>query len=399
MAIQRSMFNSTPQGIVVKKITHLLTVICATFFNTANAQSTPAAISPVAQGGGPLARTATTAGTQPWGNSARIQGPIYAIERVGFRSQGVSLVCNLFVPNHTGSTPAIKRRAIVVMGPVGFVKEQAPLQYASRLVNDGSVTLIFDPRFHGESEGQPRRHESGTAKVEDIRAAIDYLITRPDVDANNIMMLGVCQGANWAIEAAIADRRIKRLAVVAGHYLTPEVAAMYVGSPERVAARVDAANAAETTYKATGVVEYMPVVSLTDATALLTARPLYDWYIRWADRSPFLAHRGLWENRLTRMSEANIWGHRIDLAASKLKTPVLMVHSDRAASGAKVPREIFANFSSSDKTQVWLTGHSQLQFYEDPITIDLVKPHLKSFFAVAKSRFTLSSVRLVKRVG
>ena len=385
MPIQRSTFNSSPQGIVVKKITHLLTVICATLFNTANAQSTPAAVSPVAQGGGLLAGTATTTGTQPWGNSARIQGPTYAIERVGFSSQGVNLVGNLFVPNHTGSTPAVKRPAIVVMGPVGFVKEQAPLQYASRLVNGGFVTLIFYPRFHGESEGQPRRHESGAAKNRDIRAAIDYLITRPDVDANNIMMLGVCQGANCAIEAAIADQRIKRLALVAGHYLTPEVASMYVGTPERVAARIDAAKAAEATFKATGVAEYMPIVSLSDTTALLTARPLYDWYIRWADRSPFLAHRGLWENRLTRMTKANIWGHRIDLAASKLKNPVLMVHSDRAASGAKVPREIFANFSSSDKTQVWLAGHSQLQFYEDPITIDLVKPHLNSFFGMAKS--------------
>ena len=78
-------------------------------------------------------------------------------------------------------------------------------------------------------------------------------------------------------------------------------------------------------------------------------------------------------------------GASIDVAAPMFKTPVLMVHSDRAASGVKVPREIFEKFSSSDKTQVWLAGHSQLQFYEDPITIDLVKPHLKSFFAVAKS--------------
>ena len=128
MPIQRSTFNTSPQGIIVKKITHLLTVICATLINTANAQSTPPVANSVAQGGGPLAGTATTTGTQPWGNSARIQGPTYAIERVGFSSQGVSLVGNLFVPNHTGSAPAIKRPAIVVMGPVGFVKEQAPLQ-------------------------------------------------------------------------------------------------------------------------------------------------------------------------------------------------------------------------------------------------------------------------------
>ena len=88
------------------------------------------------------------------------------------------------------------------------------------------------------------------------------------------MMLGVCQGANCAIEAAIADQRIKRLALVAGHYLTPEVASMYVGTPERVAARIDAAKAAEATFKATGVAEYMPIVSLSDTTALLTARQI-----------------------------------------------------------------------------------------------------------------------------
>lgn len=32
--------------------------------------------------------------------------------------------------------------------------------------------LDFDPRTHGENDGEPRIYESGKAKVQDIKAAI-----------------------------------------------------------------------------------------------------------------------------------------------------------------------------------------------------------------------------------
>lgn len=93
-------------------------------------------------------------------------------------------------------------------------------------------TLIFDPRFHGESDGEPRRYESGKAKVEDIRAAINFLTAQEAVDTNKIFALGICQGANWMIEATTQDRRIKGLSIVAGHYLLPETAEKYLGASE-----------------------------------------------------------------------------------------------------------------------------------------------------------------------
>ena len=299
----------------------------------------------------------------------------YRVERVVFKSGGLDVVGNLFVPGTDGRRPAV-----AVIGPVAFVKEQAPLQYASRLVREGFTVLIFDPRHHGESAGQPRRLESRTLKVEDLRAAVTFLAERADVNAKRISLLGVCQGVNWATEAAADDARVCSIALVAGHYLIPETAALYLGGLDKVAVRVEKAKASKALFDSSAQVDYIPIVSLTDDNALLTARPIHDFYYRWADRGPFAAHTGLWENRITRMSEAEIWTHRIDEHLRRLDKPALMVHSDRAASGAQIPRRLFELIASKDKQAVWLEGRNQIQFYQDPLTIDMVVPHLARFF-------------------
>ncbi|HPY42681.1 MAG TPA: alpha/beta hydrolase, partial [Thiolinea sp.] len=89
--------------------------------------------------------------TQPWVDQ-KLSAGSYRVERVSWQSQGTEVVGNLFLPEQIGAYPAV-----VIIGPVAYVKEQSPLQYASRLVREGFATLIFDPRFHGESSGEPRR--------------------------------------------------------------------------------------------------------------------------------------------------------------------------------------------------------------------------------------------------
>ena len=351
------------------------TLLAAAVIATTTLAGEPA----LAQAGGPGA-TATSAGafeTQAWGPHARIDNPRYGVERVTYPSGGTQLVGNLFTPAGRGRKPAV-----VVIGPVAFVKEQSPLQYASRLVREGYATLLFDPRYHGESGGEPRRHESGVAKVEDLRASIDFMAARDDVDPERIFILAICQGVNWAIEAATLDARVKALALVAGHYLTPDVARMYVG--DTASARIGRSREAEARFKATGEVSYIPVVSAQptppDPTALLTAPPIHQFYIRWADRGPFWNFHGLWENRITAMSEAGIWSHDVRKVLSGLTTPTLMIHSERAASGPQIPRDLFAAIPAARKELVWLGAQNQLQFYEDPITIDQAVPHVVRFF-------------------
>jgi fermentation-respiration switch protein FrsA (DUF1100 family) len=288
------------------------------------------------------------------------------------------VVGNLFTPAGPGRKPAI-----IIIGPVAFVKEQSPIQYASRLVREGYTMLIFDPRYHGESGGEPRRQESGAAKVEDLRASVDFLISRRDVDPERILILAICQGVNWGIEAATLDSRVKALAIVAGHYLTPEVTRMYVG--DTAEARISRSREAEARFKATGEVSYIPVVpaqpSPADPAALLTAPPIHQFYIRWADRGPFWNFHGLWENRITAMSEAAIWSYDVRPVIARLTTPALIVHAGRAASGPQIPRDLFEIIPAARKELVWLGSQNQLQFYEDPITIDQVVPHVARFFS------------------
>ena len=102
-----------------------------------------------------------------------------------------------------------------------------------------------------------------------------------------------------------------------------------------------------------------PSLAQPDPNALLTALPIHMLYIRWADRSPFHARRGLWENRLTAMGEHLIWGHQIDQIVPNLRTPTLMIHSDRAASGGVVPRQLRArrppdrDGGPTERTMAW----------------------------------------------
>ena len=313
--------------------------------------------------------------TQPWGEHSRIDAGSYVVERVRYQSQGVEVVGNAFVPPVGGRKPAV-----VVMGPVAYVKEQSPVQYASRLAREGHVALAFDPRFRGESAGAPRNFESRQAMVEDLQASIDHLAGRPDVDPERIYVVGVCQGANWAIEATTLDSRVRALGVVAGHYLVPETAALYLGSQAEIAERLGRAAAARAAFEKTGEVRYIPIVSGTDSQALLKAPVIRQFYERWADRGAFWNFHGLWENRITAMSEADIWGHRVDAVIRRLETPTVMVHAKLAASGPLIPRKMFEQIPAAKKELIWLGETNQMQFYEDPITIDQVVPQLARFF-------------------
>ncbi len=311
--------------------------------------------------------------TQPWQNES-INYAHHTISKVVFKSQGLDVVGNLFTPKDE-----VKGR-VVVMGPVAFVKEQAPIQYASRLVKEGYEVLIFDPRFHGESAGKPRRYESRIAKVEDIQAAVDFLTQLPNRKEMPIYGLGICQGINWMMEAANKDKRIEKIAMTAGHYLTPDVANMYLGGKENVATRIAQAKRAKLVFEQNGEVAYIPIVSTDNQQALLAAPVIEQFYGRWSDRGGFWNFHGLWENRITQMSELDIWGHDVREEAKKLTTPVLMLHSDHAASGPNIPQEVFALIPADKKQLKWLGARNQMQFYEDPLTIDLVTENLVGFF-------------------
>jgi hypothetical protein len=123
---------------------------------------------------------------------------------------GITLAADLYVPkNVTGKLPAI-----AISGPFGAVKEQASGLYAQTLAERGFLTIAFDPSYTGESSGQPRYVASPDINTEDFSAAVDYLSTRDDVDAERIGILGICGWGGMALNAAAIDTRIKATVTV-----------------------------------------------------------------------------------------------------------------------------------------------------------------------------------------
>lgn len=118
---------------------------------------------------------------------------------------GITLVADMYKPKGaTGKLPAI-----AVCGPFGAVKEQAAGLYAQEMAERGFITIAFDPSFTGESGGTPRYMTSPDINTEDFSAAVDYLVTNPEVDPQKVGIIGICGWGGIAINAAAADPRIK----------------------------------------------------------------------------------------------------------------------------------------------------------------------------------------------
>ena len=108
---------------------------------------------------------------------------------------GITLAADVYKPkvgNGEWGTGNGKLAAIAVSGPFGAVKEQSSGLYAQTLAERGFLTIAFDPSFTGESGGVPRYVASPDINTEDFQATVDYLISRDNVDADKIGILGIC---------------------------------------------------------------------------------------------------------------------------------------------------------------------------------------------------------------
>lgn len=89
------------------------------------------------------------------------------------------------------------------------------------LANRGATALRFDFRGAGESEGA---FDGGRGELDDVKGAVDFLITQPEIDPDQLAVVGYSFGAGVALHHAARDRRLHRMvgiALVASHYGDP----------------------------------------------------------------------------------------------------------------------------------------------------------------------------------
>jgi hypothetical protein len=224
----------------------------------------------------------------------------------------------------------------------------------------GFVALVFDPRYRGESSGEPRCWENPMAKVEDVSSAVDFLVTRPEVDRSRIAGLAICQGSSEMLRAAADDSRIRVFATVAGHYRDPEGDIAWL-TEDGYKAHLERAELAAEKYRTTGEADYVPAVDKTRTDVGMPSELVWSWYHVWADK-------GLWENRYAVMSDVDLLKYESISAAERLKTPWLMVHCDQCFLPDAAKRH-FEAAVNGEKQMEWEGDTGHLRFYDDEVVI------------------------------
>lgn len=136
------------------------------------------------------------------------------MKSVTFKNRTWDVAAELHVPADFDENKSYA--AIVCVHPGSSCKGQTAGLYASKLAEQGFIAIAFDASFQGESGGEPRYIEDPATRVEDVRCAVDYLVTLPYVEEEKIGVLGVCAGGGYAVNAAMTEHRIKAVGTVVG---------------------------------------------------------------------------------------------------------------------------------------------------------------------------------------
>ena len=129
---------------------------------------------------------------------------------ISFKSEGLDLSAWLYTPE--SATAETKAPAIVMSHGLGGIKEMYLDPVAKEFEKAGFVVLVFDYRFQGGSQGEPRGRIIWYEQLEDCRNAITYASLLPEVDPARIGYWGTSFAGGHAIHLGAYDSRIKVVA-------------------------------------------------------------------------------------------------------------------------------------------------------------------------------------------
>jgi fermentation-respiration switch protein FrsA (DUF1100 family) len=207
---------------------------------------------------------------------------------ITFTSSGLRCSGWLYVPDDLKIGK--KAPAIVMAHGLTAVKEMGLNDFAERFVTAGFVTMVFDYRFFGDSEGEPRGQVFPYEMVEDYRNAITWVSDRPEVDSQRIGIWGTSMSGGLVLYVGTHDLRAKAVVAQVPAVLNPELRAINPEVWDR--ARRNSLQDRIERYK-TGVVNYMKVVTSEKEPCFLPGRDAYEGYMALKEMAP------TWRNQIT----------------------------------------------------------------------------------------------------
>lgn len=297
-------------------------------------------------------------------------------EKVTFTNHfGITLAADLYKPKGVAG----KLPALAVSGPFGAVKEQSSGLYAHEMAKRGYLTLAFDPSYTGESGGFPRYMQSPDINTEDFQAAVDFLVTNDQVDADHIGIIGICGWGGIALNAAAIDPRIK-VTVASTMYDMSRVAGNgYFDSQDNEEARYQArlALANQRTLDAqTGSYQLaggVPDVLPEDAPDFVK-----DYYAYYKQPRGYHARSLNSNGGWAVQSNTSFANTRFLHYTDEIRNAVLVVHGDKAHS-YYFGRDVFAKLTGDNKKLLTVEGATHTDLYDqvDVIPFDEIESFIK----------------------
>ena len=131
-------------------------------------------------------------------------------EIVYFKSDGLKLKGQLFIPDAT-PCPVLCLCHGMPRGGTADPNDRGYAGLAERFAEEGFLTVIFNFRGAGESEG----NFDIRGWVRDLKAVMDHICKRKEVDQSKVALMGFSAGAAVSIYVAAQDKRIASIVACA----------------------------------------------------------------------------------------------------------------------------------------------------------------------------------------
>jgi len=208
---------------------------------------------------------------------------------VTFPSKGLKCSGLLYTP--VKNKQEKKLPAIVMAHGLSGVKEQALPQVAEKFSDAGFVTLVFDYRFFGDSEGEPRSQVFPLEMVENYRNAITWISELPGVDSERVGIWGTSLSGGIVLYTGAFDKRAKAIVAQVPAIFNP--LQRYIRNPDAWANDSNKINQDRVERFRTGIVNYIDIVARPGQPRVLPGKEAYDFFMSTKEMAPN------WRNQMT----------------------------------------------------------------------------------------------------
>lgn len=206
-----------------------------------------------------------------------------------FDSMGLECRGWLYLPD--GADTEATLPVIIMAHGFSAVKEQILPEIAEQFAHANFAVVVFDYRFFGSSEGEPRCQLFPLEMVEDYRNAITWACQQQNVDPSRVGIWGTSYSGGLVAYTARVDRRVKAVVAQAPSVINAE-ARRAVDSEKWDGVGQFLIQDRVARYE-TGAVNYMAVVAPEGEPCILPGKECFDAFMELKEVAPN------WRNEIT----------------------------------------------------------------------------------------------------